>query len=209
LGSTLLDQLAALVERAKCAKLEAVGIGVPSVEEFEAGRVISSMNVPLVDVAIRQVLGERLGVPVFVDNDATVAARAEAHDEQLRMVAKNLVMLTVGTGIGGGLVLGGRIYRGATAVRDGDPAAIGAVETWAEHVGIGVASAINTCDPDEVALGGGGARAAELLLEPVRRVARSYVVPGLGRNTRIRLTRHGARAGVLGAGLLALHELQP
>jgi glucokinase len=116
---------------------------------------------------------------------------------------------TVGTGISGGLVLGGRIYRGATAVRDGDPAAIGAVETWAEHVCIGVASAINTFDPNEVALGGGGARAAELLLEPVRRAARSYAVPGLGRNTRIRLARHGARAGVLGAGLLALHELQP
>ena len=110
----LLDQLAALVERTKCGKLEAVGIGVPSVVEFETGRVISSVNVPLVDVPLRQVLGERLGVPVFVDNDATVAALAEAHDEQLRMVAKNLVMITVGTGIGGGLVLGGRIYRGAT-----------------------------------------------------------------------------------------------
>jgi glucokinase len=58
-------------------------------------------------------------------------------------------------------------------------------------------------------LGGGAARAGELLLEPARRVARSYVVPGLGRNTTIRLARHGARAGVLGAGLLALHELAP
>jgi glucokinase len=198
------------------------------------------------------------------------------------MVAKNLVMITVGTGIGGGLVLGGRIYRGATggagelghtlvaadlsarfpaaerfpqpgslervaagsaldrlgaqvaathprsalgrrrasgrsvlgadivrAARGGDPAAMGALETWAERVGIGVANAINTFDPDEVVLGGGGARAGELLLEPARRVARSYVVPGLGRNTRIRLARHGARAGVLGAGLLALHELDP
>ena len=95
------------------------------------------------------------------------------------------------------------------AARGGDPAAIGALETWAEHVGIGVANAINTFDPDEVVLGGGGSRAEELLLEPARRVARSYVVPGLGRNTKIRLARHGARAGVLGAGLLALHELHP
>ena len=58
-------------------------------------------------------------------------------------------------------------------------------------------------------LGGGAARAAELLLEPARRVARAYAVPGLGRSTRIRLARPGARAGVLGAALLALHELQP
>jgi glucokinase len=106
----------------------------------------------------------------------------------------------------------GRSVRGADivqAARGGDPAAIDAVETWAEHVGIGVANAINTFDPDEVVLGGGGARAGELLLGPARRVARAYVVPGLGRRTKIRLARHGARAGVLGAGLLALHELPP
>jgi glucokinase len=53
-------------------------------------------------------------VPVFVDDDATVAALAEAHDDELSMVSRNLVMLTVGTGVGGGLILGGRIYRGAT-----------------------------------------------------------------------------------------------
>src|SRR5207237_6342208 len=57
---------------------------------------------------------ERLGVPVFVDNDGTVAALAEAHDEQLNLVARDLVMVTVGTGVGGGVVIGGRIYRGAT-----------------------------------------------------------------------------------------------
>ena len=71
--------------------------------------VISSVNVPLDDVPLRQVLGERLGVPVFVDDDATIAALAEAHDHKLRMVAANLVMITIGTGIGGGLLLGGRI----------------------------------------------------------------------------------------------------
>jgi glucokinase len=65
-------------------------------------------------VPLRRVLEERLGVPVFVDNDATVAALAEAHDDELSMVSHNLVMLTVGTGVGGGLILGGRIYRDAT-----------------------------------------------------------------------------------------------
>ena len=87
---------------------------MPSIVEFETGRVVSSANIPLADVPLREVLGERLGVPVFVDNDATVAALAEAHDDELRMVARDLVMITVGTGVGGGLVLGGRIYRGAT-----------------------------------------------------------------------------------------------
>src|SRR5207302_3250089 len=103
-----------MVNRVRPDDLAAVGIGVPSVVEFATGRVVSSVNIPLTDVPLRQVLGERLGVPVFVDNDATVAALAEAHDSELRLVARNLVMLTVGTGVGGGIVLGGRIYRGAT-----------------------------------------------------------------------------------------------
>src|SRR5437588_8241462 len=103
----LVDQVAALVNEAQPAGLDGVGVGVPSVVEFETGRVVSSVNVPLADVPLRHVLSDRLGVPVFVDNDATVAALAEAHDENLQLVARNLVMLTVGTGVGGGLVLAG------------------------------------------------------------------------------------------------------
>ena len=57
-------------------------------------------------------------------------------------------------------------------------------------------------------IGGGAAQAGELLLEPARRVARGYVVPGLGEKTTIRAARHGVRAGVLGAALLAEHEAE-
>jgi len=280
-AGALMDQLVSLISSVRgSVELDAVGIGVPSVVEFETGRVVSSVNVPLADVPLREVLGERLGVPVFVDNDATVAALAEAHDDDLRLVAHNLVMLTVGTGLGGGLVLGGRIYRGATggageightlvaldldggvpapvrfpqpgslesvaaghaldrlasnaaasaeaqsplgrlhaegkpvlgadavaAALDGDAAAGRIVSVWAERVGIGVANAINTFDPEEVVIGGGAARAGDLLLEPAKRVAAGYVLPGLGSRTTVRIARHGVRAGVLGAALLAQHE---
>ena len=80
-ATALIDQLDALVERVRSEATSAVGIGVPSVVEFETGRVVSSVNVPLADLPLRQLLGARLGVPVFIDNDATVAALAEAHDE--------------------------------------------------------------------------------------------------------------------------------
>jgi glucokinase len=279
-SEALVEQLAAMIEQARGDDLQGVGIGVPSVVEFDTGRVISSANIPLADVALRDVLGERIGVPVFVDNDATVAALAEAHDENLNMIARDLVMITVGTGVGGGLVLGGRIYRGATggagelghtligtrldghipepgdfpqrgsleyaaaghaldrlatecaeaepdsqlarmrgadgevtgeqavqAARDGDEMAAATVEMWGERLGIGIANAINTFDPEEVVIGGGAARAGDRLLEPARRIAAGYVLPGLGSKTRIRLARHGVRAGVLGAALLAHHEL--
>jgi glucokinase len=94
------------------------------------------------------------------------------------------------------------------AAEDGDEAAQRIIEVWAERVGIGIANAINTFDPEEVVIGGGAARAGERLLETAKRVALGYVVPGLGRRTRIRLAWHGVRAGVLGAALLAAHEVE-
>jgi glucokinase len=108
----LVDQLAELITAAGPA--DAVGIGVPSVVDFATGTARHSVNVPLRDVPLRRLLTERLGLPVFVDNDATVAALAEAHDDDLNQIAQTLVLFTIGTGVGGGIVIGGRIYRGAT-----------------------------------------------------------------------------------------------
>src|SRR3954462_15652055 len=92
----------------------AVGIGVPSVIDFATGTARSSVNIPLQGVPLRHTLTERLGIPTFVDNDATVAALAEAHDDDMRPIADIVVMFTVGTGVGGGIVSGGRPFRGAT-----------------------------------------------------------------------------------------------
>lgn len=108
----LVDQLAELIQAAGPA--DAVGIGVPSVVDFATGTARHSVNVPLQDTPLRRLLTDRLGMPVFVDNDATVAALAEAHDDDLNPAAQSLVLFTIGTGVGGGIVIGGRIYRGAT-----------------------------------------------------------------------------------------------
>ena len=86
---------------------------MPSLIEFATGRIRSSVNIPLKDVPLRELMTERVGLPVYVENDASCAALAEAfHDG--RMAVAHLVMFTVGTGVGGGLVLNGRLYRGAT-----------------------------------------------------------------------------------------------
>jgi glucokinase len=88
---------------------DAIGIGVPSQIEFATGTVVASVNIPLAGVPLREELGRRFGVPVYVDNDASCAALAEAD----AIGATELVMLTLGTGVGGGIVTGGRIFRGA------------------------------------------------------------------------------------------------
>src|ERR671915_2493846 len=98
-----------MVERVGTA--EAIGVGVPSQIHYATGTVESSVNIPLEGVPLRSELGRRLGVPVFVDNDANCAALAEA-----QLVpdppAQHLVMLTLGTGVGGGVVIDGMIERG-------------------------------------------------------------------------------------------------
>ena len=111
----LLDQLAEVIVAAADGDQDClVGLGVPGVIEFATGRARYAPNIPLRDVALREVLSERTGLPVVVDNDATVAALAEAHDRHSEVVHPDLVMLTVGTGVGGGVIVGGRIFRGAT-----------------------------------------------------------------------------------------------
>jgi glucokinase len=89
-----------------------VGFGVPSLIDQRTGTSVVAVNQPLDNLPFGAVMSERLGLPVFVDNDANVAALAE-HRAGAAMGAREVVMLTVGTGIGGALILGGQLYRGA------------------------------------------------------------------------------------------------
>ena len=91
----------------------AVGLGVPATINQERGVAISAVNLPLLDLPVRDVVEERVGLPVFLDNDGNVAAFAEYLYGAARG-KPTMVMLTIGTGIGGGLILGGQIFRGAT-----------------------------------------------------------------------------------------------
>lgn len=282
-ADSLIEEICGLVESVRSDDVRAVGVGVPSVIDYEAGRIRTSVNIPLADLPLRDLLEDRLGLPVFLDNDATVAALAEAcSDADAEVEVDNLVMFTVGTGVGGGIVIGGRPYRGAsgaaaelghmligadlgdgapepggdfpqhgsleslaagraldhlaaeaaesspdsalgraraageavdghlvvTAAGEGDETAIGLLRLLGERLGVGIANAINALDPDVVAIGGGVSTAGELLLGPARRTAEAYVLPGVGTKTEIRLSRHGPKAGVLGAAILAKEELK-
>ena len=80
----------------------AVGLGIPATIDHDRGVAVAAVNLPLDDLPIRDLIGERVGLPVFVDNDGNVAALAE-HLYGAARGKPNMVMLTVGTGIGGGL----------------------------------------------------------------------------------------------------------
>jgi predicted NBD/HSP70 family sugar kinase len=102
--TALLDGLEATIrEVIECSgEPDAIGVGVPSQVEFHSGTVVTSVNIPLEGVTLARDLEDRLGVRVYLDNDANCAALAEAQFTE-GGPARHLLMLTLGTGVGGGL----------------------------------------------------------------------------------------------------------
>jgi len=278
----LLDEIAATARAAADqagVEMLALGAGIPSQIDAASGTALASVNVPLTGVPVRDELGKRLGVPVFVDNDANCAALAEA-----QLVpdppARELVMLTLGTGVGGGIVIDGRIFRGATglgaelghivvdggqaapaepgafprpgslewhcsgrglereathcgerypeselgrrlaergrvsgrdavaAARAGDARALELMGAYGRWLGTGIATVVNVFEPKRVVIGGGLSAAAELFLDAAVAEAARWALPALWERTTVGLARGGADAGVIGAAVLATHELE-
>jgi glucokinase len=122
----LLEGIAAAIEPLAGNGAGAIGLGIPSVIDRTTGRALGSINIPLTDFSLHDLLGERFGIPVAVENDANVAALAEWKLGAGRG-AENLVLLTLGTGVGGGVIMDGALYRGwaelghVVVVADGPP----------------------------------------------------------------------------------------
>lgn len=272
----LLVQIDEAIEELIEDDIGAIGVGIPSVIDQRKGEAVSSVNIPLAGVKLRDHLHERFGRPAAIENDGNAAALAE-HRSGAGHGTRHMVMLTLGTGVGGGLVLDGRLYRGTVGAAaelghitidlDGPPcqgtcpgrghlealasgtyadhlaqtrarenpegdlgraAASGqkvdarlAVELAREgagdaravldhvgkHLGVGVASLVNVFNPELVVIGGGFARAGDLLFEPARReVAEHALVPARD-EVRIVPALLGVEAGLIGAGLVACEAL--
>jgi glucokinase len=272
----LLDQIEHAIGEVGSDGFGALGVGIPSTIDQRTGHAVSSVNIPLADVDLREQLERRFGVPVMIENDANAAALAE-HRLGAGRGTRHMVMLTLGTGVGGGLILDGRLYRGAVGAAgelghitidvDGPPcqgscpgrghlealasgtaadalaerlarerpegdlgraAAAGrpvdarlAVELAAEGrgdarevleqvgslLGAGIASFVNVFNPEVVVLGGGFARAGDLLFEPARRVVAERALTPARELVRIVPALLGVEAGLIGAGLVGFEAL--
>jgi glucokinase len=273
----LLAQVEGAVESLMEEGVAAIGVGLPSMIDQRKGEAVDSVNVPLAGIAFRDRLRKRFGVPVAIENDANAAALAE-HRYGAGRGSRHMIMLTLGTGVGGGLVLDGSLYRGATGAAaelghitidlDGPPcqgrcpgrghlealasgtaadgyareaaernpagdigraAAAGkevdarlAVELAAQgpgdardvldhvgyHLGVGIASLVNIFNPELVVIGGGFARASDLLFEPARKVVAKTSLAPARDEVRIVPALLGVEAGLTGAGLVGFETLQ-
>jgi glucokinase len=118
----VLAELEAAVAELLDDSVQAVGFGVPSPIDQERGVVVRCVNVPLEDAPLRDRMHERFGVPVGLDNDANAAAIGEWRAGAGRG-DDDIVMLTLGTGVGGGVITSGTAFRG----RNGAGAELGHV----------------------------------------------------------------------------------
>ena len=123
--AALLDALVAAVHELP-GDVQAVGFGIPSRIDQRRGVTLGSVNTPLRETPFRDEMQQRLELPVGLENDATCAAYAEYVHGAGRGTA-HFVMLTLGTGVGGGVVVDGALFRAWTElghmviVEDGEP----------------------------------------------------------------------------------------
>ena len=110
---SLIDAIAARIGSIKSDRIATVGVGIPGLVDYERGYIFEITNVPgWEEVPFRDLLGERVGLPVSVDNDANCMAFAE-WQHGAGMGYSDLLAITLGTGVGGGLIIGSQLHRGA------------------------------------------------------------------------------------------------
>ncbi|MGA8432113.1 MAG: ROK family protein [Candidatus Sulfotelmatobacter sp.] len=154
-------------------KFLGAGIGIPGIIDLETGTIRKSANLPLFsDYPVRAEIERRLGAKVFLDNDGNFAALGEKWLGAGRSVS-NMAILTLGTGIGGGIVLNGKIFQGMTGMsgefghvpisQDGPPCGCGSYGCAEQYAS---ATAIMRMAREAIAAGSPGlAQAADSAVE--------------------------------------------
>lgn len=183
----IIDTLEEAVEEARSddADVEAVGLGIPCLIDQRTGVAVIAVNLPIAELPFRDIMGDRLKLPVFIDNDASLTTLAEQRFGAARG-AEDVIGLTIGTGIGGGIVLGGKLYRGHTGAggelghmvidEDGPPCQgqcpnHGCLESVASGTAIGREGAIAAAQEPESALGAAIADGLDITGELVTELA--------------------------------------
>jgi glucokinase len=117
----VLDRLITLAQRTiertrkevRGADIIGVGVGAPGPLDTKRGIVLLTPNLGWVNLPLRQIIHERLGLPAALDNDANCAVLGEWWMGAARGT-RNAIGITIGTGIGGGIIVDGKLYHGAS-----------------------------------------------------------------------------------------------
>jgi len=200
-------------------KIHGIGIGLPGAVDIRRALIRRAANIPyLKNWSARRALAS-LRLPVRAENDSKCLAIAEARYGAGKGY-RNVVAVSIGTGIGAGVFIKGKLYRGShgsageighTIVdihRKKTFEKLGAKTAFLKHgnrssvIGVGIANTINTFDPEIVILGGGGGLSRHVNLKIVRRVAAHHTLRSLRGKTLIVKGKLGESAQAIGAALL-------
>jgi len=263
-------QVAKILMKDQKGEIAGMGVGVPGQPDQANGTVIFAPNLRWRNVPLIPILKVSLDFPMFLENDGNTAALGEKWCGAGRG-AVNMAAITIGTGIGCGIIINGRLYRGSggaageishtvvlpdgpqcncgkrgcletlaaapalvrqgriaidqgrttsltavenleakdifMAAKNGDTVALEIIKEMTYYLGMGLANLINILNPDLIAIGGGVSRAGELLFKPLREAALANSLEALARVAKIVPAQLGNDAGSIGAGAVALQEL--
>lgn len=250
-------------------EIEAIGIGSPGPLDAKKGIIITTPNLPFKNYNLVQPLKDKYNISVYLDNDANVAAIGE-YMFGAGKGKDNIVYFTVSTGVGGGAVLNGRVYRGHTSnaleighttvdpngprcncgnlgcleaissgtsiakrgreavatnvetslkkydvitsyevfkeAEAGDEVSKDIINNAMTYLGIGVANAISTFDPEMIIIGGGVSKAGDVVFDTVKKVVNKRCFKSMAESCEIVPAGLGSDAGVVGAVALAIIE---
>ena len=111
----VIEAIAALIESLVCDEVTSIGIGVPSVVDTAKGIVYNVANIPSwQEVHLKEIYEKRFGIPVHINNDANCFSLGESRFGQGRGY-KDVVGITLGTGVGSGIIINGHLYEGRNA----------------------------------------------------------------------------------------------
>jgi glucokinase len=256
---------AVLALKTACPGVKAVGVGVPGFTDVNTGMVYHLTNVNgWNNVLLNDIMQRATGLPTFAENDANCMTYAE-FKHGAGMGSTNMIGVTLGTGVGGGLVLDGRLFRGSACGAGeigqmsidyaGKPGAYGntggleeyvgnretaaraaalyakagihktahdcepkqlaaaavaqdpvALQVWDEFTTQLASSLANCCwllNPDTIVIGGGIARAGDLLFDPLKRKIVGQMHQTFTRDLKILPAKFGNEAGIIGSAAVA------
>ena len=184
-AQTVADRLAEAVRGVlsaagvKAAELQSIGVVIPGSIDPTGEVVINAYNLGFHDVPFKKLIAAHFpNTPIFMANDANGAALAELYKGAF-VGCRTAVLLTLGTGLGGGIILNGKMFTGGNAAlidakmvvdcaKAGDVTAKRVFDEYIGHLSSACASFFNILDPEVIAIGGGLCGAGEFLFAPLR-----------------------------------------
>jgi len=110
--SEVVSQVTKLIDQVVDKNTKSIGVAVPAIVDLEQGIVLETVNIPSwKKVPLKKILEKKYKIPVFINNDANCFALGEKHFGAGRNF-KNMVVITIGTGLGAGIIINDKLYVG-------------------------------------------------------------------------------------------------